>query len=337
MPPDGDPKEHLRQLIETATGEPLNERAFESLVRDGYVADWLLGEVTAEHVVEEYVRRLQRQRREREVRPDRRLAVLSEILAIEAGRLPAVQKFRDEVLRGKLLQPDEVPGWIEARTAEEGPPTLFVSLRVAAPADTVPTGPDFHSYVEFARRVIADGGKPVQVSTSRETIAFMTPDGWVKRVFIAYGGTLWRLKDAAQKVTRNVPWSEPRAVHFILTGETPMLPRARITITMPGLQPPRVTLSVDPRVSPQEVANLYRQARREVYGGTDRAISEKHLQLALFLAGKRGESLTWQAMMEDWNQLHPEWAYNNYRLFARDAAEAWRRVTDTKWEGRRSG
>jgi hypothetical protein len=44
----------------------------------------------------------------------------------------------------------------------------------------------------------------------------------------------------------------------------------------------RIALTIDPALSPQEVAEHYRQIRQEIMPARHRDLSEKHLQLALF-------------------------------------------------------
>ena len=66
-----------------------------------------------------------------EIKPNRRFEALTDIIATLVNRDEDVQKFRDEVLGGKLLLPEEVPEWIKAQKARESH-TLSISIAVTA-------------------------------------------------------------------------------------------------------------------------------------------------------------------------------------------------------------
>lgn len=227
-----------------------------------------------------------------EVPPDRRLEALAEILAAEARQLPEVQAFRREVLGGRLLSEEEVPEWITRLIEEEG-----------------------HKMRE---------GKPW------EYLSYTVPkDEWRRVVPIRKGvGKLWQLKTLCRKLCRRYPlWQEAQAVSFVLCDDIPLIPKARIQIQFSSHFPPRIILNLDPRLSPEEVARIYAHYRAEVRSGRDRPMSEKHLTLAVFVAENEEPGSTWTSLMKKWNEEHPEWAYQNRHLFARDARAALRRVT----------
>jgi len=351
--------ERLAQLLETELGEPVDPGICREMVREGYLADLETGDTTVEHVVQEYRRRVRkRQVREQErelpgLPADTRLEVLSRILALEASRLPEVQRFRQEVLGGRLLAVGDIPRWIEEQVRKEGPATVFVSLQVALPADARPR--DSREALAMAKQVLASA-EPVRMALERETLECPGPPpgvemedaaaavlaatpGWRYHLSIRVGGTMWRLKRLAQQLTRLYPWREHQAVAFVLAGVTPLLARASVRLLgmLPG-KPltawARIVLELDPRLPASEVALLYRRLRGEAYRGTDRPMSQKNLQLALFLAEQQDRSATWRELMAAWNERFPKWRYTNYRRFARDAALAWHRVTGRKWEGK---
>ena len=86
----------------------------------------------------------------------------------------------------------------------------------------------------------------------------------------------------------------------------------------------RITLDVDPTVTPQEVSDRYKQARTELMGSRSRRMSEKHLRLAIFADTHRDG--TWEARMLEWNREHPDWRYGESRHFQRDATQATKRL-----------
>lgn len=349
--------ERLAELLEAELGEPADLRICQELVREGYLADLETGETTPQHVAQEYRRRARKRQvreQERELQglpADTRLEVLSKILALEASRLPEVQLFRQEVLGGRLLAPEEVPRWIGEQARKEGPATAFVSLQVALPPDARPR--DSREALAMAKQVLSTA-EPVRVVLEEERLECPGPPPgvevedvataflsgvWRYHLNLRFGGTLWRLKRLAQQLTRLYPWSEHQAVAFVLAGVTPLISRARVRLLgmLPGrpLSPwSRIVLELDPRLPVSEVALLYRRARGEAYRGTDRPMSQKNLQLALFLAEQQDRPATWRELMDAWNTRFPKWRYTNYRRFARDAALAWQRVTGRKWEAK---
>jgi hypothetical protein len=84
-------------------------------------------------------------------------------------------------------------------------------------------------------------------------------------------------------------------------------------------------MEIDPAMSPREVANLYREIRFRHFGRRHRSMSAKHLELAKFWSAA-GKEITWKALREQWNQLHPKWAYKRDQQFSRDCAQARRRL-----------
>ena len=63
----------------------------------------------------------------------------------------------------------------------------------------------------------------------------------------------------------------------------------------------RIGLEVDPRMSAAEVSRLYAKTRGWVRGGGDHEMTEKHLQLALFIAKDGSRTPHWLGMeTESW-------------------------------------
>jgi len=138
-------------------------------------------------------------------------------------------------------------------------------------------------------------------------------------------------------------WSEvqeAQLVGFILTGLPPALPKARARLHVDSWGTKRISLEVDARMPPAEVAQSYSQLRQEysqdmlgVNPSKDRPMSDKHLELGVFLAKSEGEG-AWEELMAAWNREQPEWAYTDRRNFARDAKSAWERITGQRWASR---
>ncbi|MEW6572939.1 MAG: hypothetical protein AB1374_04840 [Bacillota bacterium] len=259
----------------------------------------------------------------REIPPDHRLVVLSEIIAAEAARLPEVLNFREKVLGGNLLPLDKVPSWIEK---QKGKATVYVKV-------PLPHKPEDLRDWFISLATIPEEERPVwPVEYQTETLAYPVPgDNWVHRVPIDKDSPLGHLKQVVTKLTTRYPWwQEAQAVAFVLTGAVPLLPKARVTTSYYSHMPPRITLELDPRLSSQEVAEIYVKARNEVFRGRDKLMTEKHLTLAVFLA-ENATGETWTELMAKWNHARPEWEYTDYRWFCRDARAAFKRVTGRDW------
>ncbi len=99
--------------------------------------------------------------------------------------------------------------------------------------------------------------------------------------------------------------------------------RVQVKTQLPVLS--RITLTIDPALSPREVADHYASVRRRFTGRRNREITSKHLRLALFAADKTKGS-SFKQRMAAWNDEHPQWSYSRVTNFARDCAQARRRL-----------
>ncbi|HET6494861.1 MAG TPA: hypothetical protein VFH61_05800, partial [Thermoleophilia bacterium] len=162
-----------------------------------------------------------------------------------------------------------------------------------------------------------------------EYLHFLAPDEWtnevhwltggepheppdcmsrVQRVRVSPGDQLWDLHLLSEQLSMRYGWSPTDATVFVLTGIIPAITKALAHVhdRSPFAALTRIVLEIDPRMSALDVKKLYSKARTWVRRGGDRAMSEKHLQLAIFLAtngsqvphwiGMEAESRTWLDM-----------------------------------------
>jgi hypothetical protein len=241
-----------------------------------------------------------------------RASVLSDLYAAEAGASEIVQHFRAEVLSGKLLpaEPDEesraaVRGWIEAQE---------------------PNG------WEHVGTLL---GERHPLSEPRPERDYGIPE------------PLRELHRVTERLAQDYDWSKPDATRFVLTGRTPAVYPIRGAVRLPRLAPStsRVTLVIDPAITPAEVAEFYQRTRKRfVYGPHQfRPLQEKALHLARFwLSATRlqtGGSVldrTWDGdgadLVRRWNAQYPDqdghqWEYDasnadHVRNFRRDIRQA---------------
>ena len=186
-----------------------------------------------------------------------------------------------------------------------------------------------------AQRLVSEGAVVGFGPFENPTLAFPSGRG-AETIPIAYGGTLWRLKQLAKDLQRAYGWEEAQAVGFVFEGAVPILPRGWVRLSW-GKSGPRVALEVDARFSRTEVARLYGRWRGYVFQGADKPIERKAGRLAVFAEEYRDSGLSWRQLMALWNRRYPEWPYHTPVHFARDCQLAWQRVTGKKWPRKKAG
>lgn len=156
--------------------------------------------------------------------------------------------------------------------------------------------------------------------------------------------TLNRLKKLSKELAKEYQWTEVTASIFLLTDATPevLLYKAKSTYRKPLFTASRITLTLDPALTDQEVAAIYRKERQKMLKRDRRGKarfytqSEKHLQLALFEA-TQPEGKTYRMKMNDWNKKFPKkWRYKHESHFGRDSKKAVQRLLQPDyfdWEG----
>jgi hypothetical protein len=251
-----------------------------------------------------------------------RLQALSQIVARYAGDDPGVQKFRKEILKEGLLPRDKIEEWIKGQAQEDGPHTIFLKVPL----------PRTHKLLFGADGLFPS--EPLTVSqdwpayeTQLESLFYPGSDDFVRSVSVSMDGVLNDLRYLSETLAERYGWQPGQATEFILTGTTPAIVPFELGFKMRMSNPSlsRVTLTLDPALSPQEVAEYYRQYRRQVLGSRYRSLSEKHITLALFKSSRPAEETNAEAM-KAWNKEYRKWRYRQETNFGRDAQVALRRL-----------
>lgn len=243
---------------------------------------------------------------------------LSHAVADLASEDREVVAFRRAAgIDGALLTWREVPAWVEARAAEQGTNTLWVTVAVD---DIPPSG-------------IVTGR--AESSSARLLHYFGPDDTWQRTVPTRAGHPLERLRVLAAGLKAAHAWTEAQAAVFVLTGIAPTLALLRTTTGGTSIRhrtwcawSERIVLDVHPALPPDELANHYRTARRTYEQRRSRGRhlvrtqSPKHLRLARFRvtqpAGK-----PWRDLMAAWNNSSPAGErYAQESNFRRDAGLA---------------
>jgi len=246
--------------------------------------------------------------------PTRQLAI-SYLLANSAHQEPEVQAFRQEVLGGTLISETEVANWIEEQSNNDGRFTVWIK----AP---LPEG--YHLKFDqgtpqlnqpFTLRTLAG------CSLHSDILEYTSPgQAWVRGAAVRYGGVLFRLHQLCEMLSSRYRWQPDQAATFVLTGAIPLISAMDVKF----LSANRVQLTIDPALSPREVANTYKQLRFQMIGRRYRPLSEKHIQLALFSASHRERKAKQQ--WSTWNKKYPRWKYSALSNFMRDCEVAKRRL-----------
>lgn len=348
------------RIITNKTMDFIKEAAHTEL-EDGPGAglDWLIEAVEHELVsYEHYMPTLPEPppgQKESDERPDRtkslprtapagkRFQALSRIIATLANREEDICKFREEVLGGQLLTPEEVPQWIESMSETEG-----ASFQIAF---TVLQAPGWEDEVVKQAKAWAAArkqGETYPANASRKVLSYVVPDPeWTSAAIINERGILGRLKRLAKRYRSF--WPEAWAVHFILTGEACPVSYATVGMSLAPLVSSKgaegmvhfgidkITLRVSPHITGDEVKGYFLEAKKRCLKKTisqtkSRQLSDKHLALAVF-AAENPVAYSWPGMMKEWNKQNPKWKYKHSFNFARDCRRAYKNLTGWDLEG----
>jgi len=332
----------MRQQLEKKLGFRLPDQAWKFLIDRLYVAEVEQRESTIPALSKE-VREFYRafgdgfpeRRPTSEMLPSREKArdtrgvftrqqALSILLAEEAASDESVRDFRSRVLHDALPSPYEVEKWVRQQAKADGPATTWLT------GVPVPRG---HKIKPAGRFITTQ--PPLTISSKHAARGLQTRfleyavpgDKWSRLVPTAAGGVLEQLRHLSGLLARQYRWTEAQAVLFVLTGRTPLVALINATTSVPvdTMASARITLIIDPALSPREVASAYRGVRRTILEGPHRSLSEKHTRLAVFAAGMAEEE-TWAKGMAAWNRKYPKWQYGHATNFGRDCVQAQRRL-----------
>lgn len=263
---------------------------------------------------------------ESEVADDTLGQTLGELLAQEAGLTPEVARFRQDCLDGAFIEPQDVEAWMEKIHAQEGGPTVYLTIPVEPPHKLIPQGRFFAVEPELRLSSLTEAGA-VRIETRR--ISFLSPgSAQVRHLAVVHGGVLDRLRSLSEMLARRYPWRKAQASVYVLTGKPPQLSRLQTKLRFGSLGPAmtRIELEVDPSVLPKELAAQYAKLRKVVFGNRPRSVTDKHLTLVRFTA-RRPAGEPWLVRMRAWNQECPDdWKYKEVKNFARDCKQGLRRL-----------
>lgn len=332
-------EQDVYQALKTELGHEPREDIWEELVTDFYVGEAIHHTGDINGLLKRYKQQEKRypisRKRVRQTYtepPDERLMYSSKILAWDASQEQSVIDFRQEVLGGKLLFPDQVGPWIEdlaAREKGDGIRYITVKLPKGVKPELTPT--------EWLLKPPLVIEREKWLGQERDMLSYgvysITDKKWVPSVIpVPEGGTLERLFNLSKYLRSKYSWGEAETTIFIMTGLIPPLLLAQSTPKWRRYAPITVTMELSLHLSPKKVAAIYGRVKKKVFSlyyprhKRDRPMSKKHLELAVFYHQHRGKK--GMEMMSLWNEEHEGYEYGTLTNFLRDAKHAHDRLVN---------
>jgi hypothetical protein len=260
-----------------------------------------------------------------------RAAAFEEHVARIAANDSRVSRFRDKVLGGKLLTPEQAlilihspAAWSFSRFQFEkwGIPLTDHTAELIETEEYRANGRVGNS---FTVHVEPPGIERTRARILRK-LPFVDESGHAESITVGEGSVLGDLAKLADKLQAAYPWeSKADIVHFLLTGTVPAVPPVKMYYSRKeklGLERSSdsfrygtITLEVAPWISAKTVEAAYRDAKRQVSRNRKyRRLEEKSLKMIRFIAGydepPKGRQLleAWNAT--EWVDKNPTWDYD---------------------------
>lgn len=251
-----------------------------------------------------------------------RVQAISDLVADQAAKDDRVISFRRLVLKNSLLGWGQVEVWIQERAKADGPQTRLLTVVLPQDAElTVRRG------TILPKRKTAISERCPGIKSEVKVLRYALPGTTVVRTIpVAVDGVLNSLRTISEHLASRYGWQTAQATLFVLTGLAPLINPCRLeysTKEIPALA--RVILTIDPALSPREVAERYREARKRFVGTRHRSMSQKHSTLVLFM-NSRPAGETYAQSMAAWNKQFRKWRYRQVTNFGRDVQVARQRL-----------
>lgn len=244
-----------------------------------------------------------------------RRATLEEYLAYAAGFDPDLRRFREKVLGGHLITPEQTRDLILSPAARFFDLSLFDNWGIPIVGHTASLedyrrerteGWGFHhratvsvhppGITETVLRFSVEppssmGSAGAASEVELQRLAFVGEDGYVHEFTVWRRSLLDELRGWSEKLAKRYCWHPAQATMFVLTGEIPACPSLKTWYepkrSMGGIHASIfqgvVTLEIAPWMSAKTVHRAYRDIQRRVLRGDNRPIKEKNLRLLRFV------------------------------------------------------
>jgi hypothetical protein len=319
------------------------EAAWEVLVGQGHVEDFLEGRITWERLVEfakpltfygdlvEHAEALpepEDKLRDREgdvqtphfgIYEEERARTFAEYLELRVAGDPGVLQWRRDCWGStRPLSPEEAYALVQYK-------------------DSVPYTTD------MARLLSADS---YEVKAKGYLELFVNESGQTRRIPFFERSRLGRLNELIQKLRNELfpYWSVAEASWVILTGQVREAPACLVgkveSLSNERVTRKVVTLSVEPWIAAETVLRTYQYLQALTLGRRPRAVSERNLAMVRFVMKQLRTLVTtslqvqavpirvsWRKLMDSWNRENEEsWAYEDERRFYRDCNRTLRTI-----------
>ena len=223
-------------------------------------------------------------------------------LAKKAASLPAVRRFRQERLGGKLLTTEEAKEFLKGEELSD------LSGLDPRDKDAYIAWVNNMSAEELTALVIPSGHKGI-VSEEDGIFPYSYEGGGTivvgSKKELDYGGLILYL-------AAKFPWAPDEAGWFLLTGERPEVVPLRFSYHRNR----RIfTLSFAPWISEKTIRKAYRKGQKVVQGGDNRRMTERTLAVMRFVTAHtddEGNRPSWSQLTDLWNKEHPgEWRFKD--------------------------
>src|SRR5215212_1724322 len=302
-----------------------------------------------------------------------RAATLGEYLSLRASLHPDVRRFRDRILEGRFLTPQEAHAFIESPANSRFSPEFFEEAGVPLVGHTarfldhgVVEEGDNGGFVEFEVIYIDPPGDvfvarlPVSVfyddlikarfpAKTRNPISAGPYSGAYptdERVYIPVypDSVLDYLGWLSLRVSEHFchAWDETQAAWFLLTGED-IAPRAMAghydSADGEDLTYGTITLKIEPWIPANTVAAFYQHLQRDVLRQTPRAPSLRNLAVFRFVTGELKRLLVDASETEDieWSPQWPEFMRRWNDLHRSEPSWTYRHLSKFKRDYYRGG
>lgn len=258
----------------------------------------------------------------------------------------APSEFEDDE---RVFEPPLLDGYEEQRaiTFEE-----YLKLQVAAHPKVLEWRESFWpttrpASTESAYDLVEDAGTRDYASGLQDVDHETEPSGYlpffswepgrVEHLAFYEGSLLERLRDLSESLRRDLYplWTQPEAAWVIVTGEVREVPKCLEgeveSFSNDHLTHGFITLRVEPWITADTVTRTYQYLQSLMLRRRPRALSERNLAMTRFVLrqlrdliahGLEDEEeltkMSWRSVMGEWNEAHPEWAYDDERQFYRD-------------------
>jgi hypothetical protein len=252
--------------------------------------------------------------------------MISYLLAAIAANNAEVRSYRDRFLPSGLLTEAAAAEWIDGAGGKH---RYSYAIVVVLPQTVAMEFNDDSLEYHLPPTALAD--MKIEGFAPHLVLEYKRPESnWVQRIPTGRDGALRELVKISESLASEFGWQKAQATMFVLTGDVPGMSPVAVEVRSPpigglkyGAWRSRIVITVDPILSPEEVAAIYKKSRAKLLKPRYRSLSERHMTLAGFAAAFEGVT---PELMRKWNSKYPKWQYSKYSVFSKRVRVATERL-----------